>query len=199
MRFTTALFAFVAAVSAQTGTATSDAAPAETTLSSAQIECLKNCDDSDVNCRANCVMVPNPNDDQVNATTECVASCPQGNGTEAETQAYIDCSQDCVNKFYYNVVSGTPASGTQGSSGSDASSSAASSSVAATASGTSGSSSSSASSGSASGTSSSSSSSTSTSDSDSDSSTTETSSGATVRTISSGLGLLGVLAAALAL
>ncbi|KAL2889293.1 hypothetical protein HOO65_030794 [Ceratocystis lukuohia] len=191
MRFSTALFAFVAAVSAQTGTATSEAAPAETTLTSVQIECLKNCDDSDVNCRANCVMVPNPNDAQVNATTACVAACPQGNGTEAETQAYIDCSQDCVNQFYYNVVSGTPASGTQGSSGSSASGSAAS----ATASGSSGSSSSSGSSGSASGTGSSSSSSTS----GSGSSATGTSSGASILTISSGLGLLGVFAAALAL
>ncbi|KKF94506.1 hypothetical protein CFO_g3143 [Ceratocystis platani] len=188
MRFSTALFAFVAAVSAQTGTTTSEAAPAETTLTSVQIECLKNCDDSDVNCRANCVMVPNPNDAQVNATTACVAACPQGNGTEAETQAYIDCSQDCVNQFYYNVVSGTPASGTQGSSASGSAASA-------TASGSSGSSSSSGSSGSASGTGSSSSSSTS----GSGSSATGTSSGANILTISSGLGLLGVFAAALAL
>ncbi|KAL5614477.1 hypothetical protein BROUX41_004582 [Berkeleyomyces rouxiae] len=186
MRFTTALFAFVAAVSAQTGTATTSAAPASTSaLTTAEIQCLEACGDSDVNCRATCVLVPNPNEAQVNATTECVAACPQGNGTEAETQAYITCRDGCIDQFYYNTQSGTP-SGTSGSNSGSGSSASAS----ATGSGSS-SASSSGSSGSASSTGSSGSSS-------SDSATTDTS-GASLVSFSSGLGLIGVFVAALAL
>ena len=43
----------------------------------------------------------------MNATTSCVAACPQGNGTAADNQAYSDCVQECIGEYYYTST-GTP-------------------------------------------------------------------------------------------
>jgi hypothetical protein len=49
--------AFAAGALAQDATLTSSAPPAATSLTDGQVECLLNCDDSDVSCRAACVPV----------------------------------------------------------------------------------------------------------------------------------------------
>lgn len=69
-------------------------------------------DPSDVNCQAKCISVPNPDESAVNQTTECVAKCPQGDGTEEETQQYIDCSQKCVTDFFLTTTGGAAATQT---------------------------------------------------------------------------------------
>ncbi|KAL7937776.1 hypothetical protein V8C35DRAFT_293539 [Trichoderma chlorosporum] len=52
--------------------------------------------------------VPSPNQSQVNATNACVAKCPQGNGSAAETKVYAQCVQNCIQENYYATSEGTP-------------------------------------------------------------------------------------------
>lgn len=52
--------------------------------------------------------VPSPDASQVNATTQCVAACPQGKGTAADNKAFGDCVDKCVNNHYYVTSKGTP-------------------------------------------------------------------------------------------
>lgn len=52
--------------------------------------------------------VPSPNEKQVNATNECVANCPKGKGSEADTQKYAACLEECVSDNYWKTVDGTP-------------------------------------------------------------------------------------------
>lgn len=56
-------------------------------------------------CRAKCNNVPCPSDSQVNDTNKCVAACPQGNGSAADTQRYSDCEQNCYNSHYFPATS----------------------------------------------------------------------------------------------
>jgi hypothetical protein len=52
--------------------------------------------------------VPSPDRGQVNATTQCVANCPQGKGTAADNKAYGDCVQNCIDNHYFVSSKGTP-------------------------------------------------------------------------------------------
>lgn len=51
--------------------------------------------------------VPSPSTSQVNATTECVANCDQGNGTAADNTNYGNCVQSCIGENYFTST-GTP-------------------------------------------------------------------------------------------
>lgn len=64
--------------------------------------------------------VPNPDAAQVNATNNCVADCPKGNGTAADNLNYENCVDGCIGQYYY-TTSGTPAA--TGGSGSGSGSS----------------------------------------------------------------------------
>ncbi|KAI0489524.1 hypothetical protein F4859DRAFT_461208 [Xylaria cf. heliscus] len=122
MRFTSFIVAGLFAVAAnaqssspaETGTATNTVAsssvsidPAQSSIASQIEQCLAKCDDTDTKCRANCIAVPSPDTQNVNATTSCVADCPQGNGTAPDNQAYADCVQTCIGQYYYTTT-GTP-------------------------------------------------------------------------------------------
>ncbi|KAI0409066.1 hypothetical protein F4802DRAFT_311019 [Xylaria palmicola] len=129
MRFTpfvvAGLFAVFASAQssgpAETGSSTTAVAsssvasadPAQSSAASAVEQCLAQCDPSDTKCRANCIAVPSPDTQNVNATTACVAACPQGNGTAADNQAYADCVEQCIGEFYYTTT-GTPNLATSG-------------------------------------------------------------------------------------
>ncbi|KAJ6446046.1 cell division control protein 54 [Purpureocillium lavendulum] len=128
MRFTSVIFAGALALVAS---AQSDATPTRS-LSPAEASaaaCLKACKPGDVNCQSHCITVPNPDENQVNATNKCVAACPQGDGSPAQTDKYSQCVQKCIADNYYVSSAGTPkATGGSGnsdnsgsSSGSDAS------------------------------------------------------------------------------
>ncbi|KAK6958089.1 hypothetical protein Daesc_000882 [Daldinia eschscholtzii] len=91
--------------------------PAQSSAQSAILDCLNACDASDVNCQAKCIAVPSPDNQNVNQTTECVAECPQGNGTASDNQAYADCVNGCIAQYFYTST-GLPAATTgSGSSG----------------------------------------------------------------------------------
>lgn len=116
MRFTSFIVAGAFAVAARAQTTTAPE-PEETSgsptvsldpVQSSIIACLDSCDPDDVGCLARCNPVPNPNEDQALDTIDCVAQCEQGNGTEEETAAYIECSNRCVNEHFFSSGVGTP-------------------------------------------------------------------------------------------
>ena len=51
--------------------------------------------------------VPDPNAAQANATNNCVADCPKGNGTASDNLQYADCVAACIGANYYTST-GTP-------------------------------------------------------------------------------------------
>ncbi|RYP16463.1 hypothetical protein DL765_005140 [Monosporascus sp. GIB2] len=123
MRFTTAIVAsvFALAANAQTtesvtsvvstavstevtsATTTREPTPEES-LQADMIECIDACDPDDVNCKANCITVPNPDATAVNETTSCVADCPQGRGSKADNEAYGQCVQSCIDQHYLTTT-----------------------------------------------------------------------------------------------
>jgi hypothetical protein len=71
---------------------------------------------ADVCCQAKCVGVPCPSQSQVNATTECAAKCPQGNGTAAETDQYAQCQASCISSYFLtNSATAAPTASQTGS------------------------------------------------------------------------------------
>jgi len=133
--------------------------------------------------------VPNPDASQVNATTECVANCDQGDGSQAETDAYAACVQGCINDNYF-TSGGTPQATAGSGSGSSGSTASGSSASATSTSGSGSSDDSSATSGSGS---------TSTSSSSSESASASGSAADSVKVGMTGLGLLGFIVAAIAM
>ncbi|KAI0838981.1 hypothetical protein F5Y06DRAFT_36681 [Hypoxylon sp. FL0890] len=81
--------------------------PAQTSAQAAIIQCINACAADDVDCQAKCIAVPSPDTANVNKTTECVAACPQGNGTAADNQNYANCVDGCIAQYYYTTT-GTP-------------------------------------------------------------------------------------------
>ncbi|KAH8144758.1 uncharacterized protein LAJ45_11259 [Morchella importuna] len=108
MRFSAILLSagFVALAAAQSSSTTTSAAPNPTTI------CLNACDTGDVTCQASCVGVPAPDASMVNATNECAAACPQGNGTAAETDAFSKCVQSCITNEFLSTSAGAGATAT---------------------------------------------------------------------------------------
>jgi len=104
MRFTSVFVAGAFAVMASAQSATVSVSPAQ----QSQLDCLDACDAGDVKCQSYCITVPSPNEKQVNATNECVANCPKGKGSEADTQKYAACLEQCVSDNYWKTVDGTP-------------------------------------------------------------------------------------------
>ncbi|EGY22687.1 hypothetical protein HYQ45_012669 [Verticillium longisporum] len=73
--------------------------------------CLKECDATDSTCQARCVSVPAPSDAQAIALDKCVGDCDQGDGSEAETNAFAQCRDQCIKEHYFDADStnGAPA------------------------------------------------------------------------------------------
>jgi hypothetical protein len=81
----------------------------------------------DVVCQSHCITVPSPDSGAVNRTNECVAACPVGTGTASDNQAYATCVSNCIGQYYYTESVGTPtgtakAGGNSASGGSSATS-----------------------------------------------------------------------------
>ncbi|KAJ5697164.1 hypothetical protein N7488_010848 [Penicillium malachiteum] len=91
-------FALLALVAAENTTAE---APATTVVISAEAQCAKNCNNKDVCCIAKCYHVPCPSDSQATDTNKCVAACPQGTGTPADTKKFEDCEQSCYASHFF--------------------------------------------------------------------------------------------------
>ena len=62
--------------------------------------CLAACSAGDVQCEAACVGSAHPNSLQVNQTDDCVAKCPQGDGSESASEQYSTCVQGCISSYY---------------------------------------------------------------------------------------------------
>ncbi|OAP57707.1 hypothetical protein AYL99_08445 [Fonsecaea erecta] len=133
MRFFTAFttFGLIAFAAAQNATTTAEltkssvasstgaSSAAATASLSPQVKCLQSCGSADVCCQAKCVGVPCPSQLQANATTECAAQCPQGNGTAGETQQYADCQASCISSYFLTASStAAPTASQTGSSSS---------------------------------------------------------------------------------
>lgn len=52
--------------------------------------------------------MPCPSQYQANATTECAAKCPQGNGTQSETEQYASCQASCVSSYFLSTGTAGP-------------------------------------------------------------------------------------------
>ncbi|KAF2132538.1 hypothetical protein P153DRAFT_363848 [Dothidotthia symphoricarpi CBS 119687] len=104
MKYTVAILTFVIgafAIPQQASSITS--APATTAAPSnytSQLSCASACDATDVDCRAACLGVAHPNASQAIETTECAASCDQGDGSTEDTQKFSDCVQGCIYSLY---------------------------------------------------------------------------------------------------
>ncbi|OCT45671.1 hypothetical protein CLCR_01707 [Cladophialophora carrionii] len=123
MRFFTALatFGLLAFATAQNATTTetslssaaSTSAASSTASLSPQVICLQSCGSADVCCQAKCVGVPCPSQSQANATTDCAAQCPQGNGTASETEEYANCQASCISSYFLTSSATAAPTGTQ--------------------------------------------------------------------------------------
>ncbi|KAJ5143366.1 uncharacterized protein N7515_002153 [Penicillium bovifimosum] len=98
MKFSIFALSAVLAVAAAADITTADT-PIPTLT--AEAECAKRCDVKDICCTAKCYKVPCPSDDQANDTNECVAACPQGTGSPADTLRYTDCEQSCYRSHFW--------------------------------------------------------------------------------------------------
>jgi len=70
-------------------------------------------------CIASCYKVPCPSDSQANDTNKCVAACPQGTGTLADTKKYTECQQKCFDNYFFTTgasATETDSSGTSATS-----------------------------------------------------------------------------------
>jgi hypothetical protein len=138
MRFTSFVAAGVFAIAAHaqsdsvtSGPASTEATPTQTGSTSAttdpvtasMVACLGGCDESDVNCRADCITVPSPNEGAVIETNDCVAACPQGNGTEADINNYDSCVRGCISEHFYTTPGAPSPTGSGSESDSEASAS----------------------------------------------------------------------------
>ncbi|GKU10477.1 unnamed protein product [Fusarium langsethiae] len=104
MRFTSILAAgaFATMAAAQSKTVSMD--PAQ----QSQMDCLDACEAGDVKCQSYCITVPSPDEKNIEETTKCVAACPKGKGSEADTQKYTACMNECIADNYWKSVDGTP-------------------------------------------------------------------------------------------
>ncbi|CAM1506948.1 Fc.00g065890.m01.CDS01 [Cosmosporella sp. VM-42] len=106
--FVTGALAVLASAQSATEKSTATATVGLDPVQSSQLACYDACDDGDVECKSHCVAVPAPDDQQVNDTNACVADCPQGDGSEAETNKYSECVQGCIQKHFFATSGGTP-------------------------------------------------------------------------------------------
>ncbi|KAF7714630.1 Uncharacterized protein PECH_007211 [Penicillium ucsense] len=112
-------FSALLALAAAVDTTTSAMAP--TVTMTAEALCAKKCNANDVCCIAQCYHVPCPSDNQANDTNNCVAACPQGTGSPADTQKYADCEQRCYSSHFLatTYVAAAPTAASPGSSNSN--------------------------------------------------------------------------------
>ncbi|OQE25882.1 hypothetical protein PENFLA_c008G09114 [Penicillium flavigenum] len=98
MKFSVLALSALLAVAAAADTTTAN--PSIIT-STPEVECAKSCEAKDICCTASCYHVPCPSDEQANDTNECVAACPQGTGSPADTQKYAECERSCYSSHFW--------------------------------------------------------------------------------------------------
>jgi len=91
-------------------TSTVSAGPTTTYSLSPQATCLAACNAGDVTCEAACVGAAHPNSVQVNQTDDCVANCPQGDGSKSASDNYSQCVSGCIASYYPTSQTAAPVS-----------------------------------------------------------------------------------------
>lgn len=121
MKFSTIILSagLIACAAAADSSVTSSTVPVPTSsYDDVVVQCLKKCNDTDVACRASCLGVPTPSDEDVKKSTECAGKCAQGSGTPEDTKKYGDCQLACYSSYFLptatkNFNGGTTASATE--------------------------------------------------------------------------------------
>lgn len=122
MRVTSILMAGAFALFANAQSTTDSATSAQSSEQAKITNCISTCTAGDVNCISKCLDVPHPNEQQVNDTTSCVAACPVGQGTEADITRNVECRNGCIGQFFLQPTGAAGSgSGTNGGSGSSGS------------------------------------------------------------------------------
>ncbi|OQE93762.1 hypothetical protein PENNAL_c0005G05123 [Penicillium nalgiovense] len=98
MKFSFLALSALLAVAAAADTTTANAS---IITSTPEVECAKSCEAKDICCTASCYHVPCPSDEQANDTNKCVAACPQGTGSPADTQKYAECERSCYSSHFW--------------------------------------------------------------------------------------------------
>ncbi|KAJ5486649.1 hypothetical protein N7530_000949 [Penicillium desertorum] len=98
MKFSVLALPVLLAVAAAADTTTANAS---VITSTPEVECAKSCEAKDICCTASCYHVPCPSDEQANDTNKCVAACPQGTGSPADTQKYAECERSCYSSHFW--------------------------------------------------------------------------------------------------
>ncbi|KAJ5688567.1 hypothetical protein N7462_002959 [Penicillium macrosclerotiorum] len=119
MKFNLLALSALLALAAAADTTTNSAA--STATASAEVQCANKCGVNDLCCVAACYKVPCPSDNQAIDTNKCVAACPQGTGSPADTKKYADCEQSCFSSHFFPATGAAAATGSSGSSASTAS------------------------------------------------------------------------------
>jgi len=111
---------FAALAAAQAANSThAVASPTQTSsYTTAIASCLGKCKESDVTCRAQCLGSAAPNDGAADATNQCVAKCPKGDGSQAGTDQYAQCLNGCISKIFLSTSAAPAAATSNGGSGS---------------------------------------------------------------------------------
>ncbi|OJI96310.1 hypothetical protein ASPVEDRAFT_231478 [Aspergillus versicolor CBS 583.65] len=118
MKFTlVALTSLLALAAAQDSSSSTSDAPATTHSPTPQETCLLACDEKDACCRAKCMNVPCPSDQQANDTNSCVSKCDQGDGSEADAKAYAECQAKCITTTFFPASASATDSASSTSSG----------------------------------------------------------------------------------
>jgi hypothetical protein len=115
MKFSAAILSVIGLAAVAHAASGTTSAPAPTTTS-AETKCLDACAKGDVNCQASCVGDPSPNSSMIADTTDCVAACPKGKGTESDNAAYAKCRDSCISSSFLPSATGAAAAQTTDSS-----------------------------------------------------------------------------------
>jgi len=94
-------------------------APAVSQTPTAESRCLAACDPKNVTCRANCLGVPAPNSSMIGDTQACASACPQGSGSPQNALDYGKCLSSCITQ-HFQPATGAPNAAGAGSGGATA-------------------------------------------------------------------------------
>lgn len=107
MKFSAVLLsaASVAVVAAQSTTAPPAPSTTQNAYTPEQQKCIDGCG-SDLNCQAECLGAPGPNENMLGDVHDCYAKCDQGDGSPEATEKFAKCGQACISEYYFSSTLG---------------------------------------------------------------------------------------------
>lgn len=115
MKFSTIIFSagLIACVVADATTTSTEPFPTSS-YDDPTVKCLAACAETDVSCRATCLGVPTPSEDDVNKSTQCAMKCDQGSGSPEDTKKYGECQFACYSSYFLPATTGAAQGGATG-------------------------------------------------------------------------------------